>query len=321
MVSSMMGGLAVLWSASVLSASAAPAGCEQPTGRAELRDAGLAIEAAYLNLDGQAAAAAAEDLERALGCVGVVLSPADTAAVHRSLALAALLSEAPQAIDTARLHFAASRKVQPDWRFAPELVPDDPSFKEWDHLSAVPVSMSTLAPIPAPESGRLLFDGERATAGGQNAGHSFVLRETAFPTLVQHVDDDGRVQHTRMMAPGQYIDGYPGHDWHAPTPAPAPTLARKRWTAAEKGIGISSLVLFGAGTGFLINAYGLDYKHCWEEGSDVRTCETSYFDDILTPRWIIGWSLVGVGAAGMTTTGIMVGVRDTGATVGLQGRW
>lgn len=246
-----------------------------------------------------------------------MLSPSDTAAVHRALALAALLSEAPRSIDTARLHFAASRKVEPDWRFPAALVPDDPSYKEWDHLSAVPTSMTKQAPIPAPETGRLYFEGEPAVAGGQQDGHKLVLRETAFPTLVQHVDDEGRVQHTRMMAPGQYIDGYPGHDWHPPEPSPE----RQRWTATEKGIGISSLVLFGAGTGLLINAYGLDYKHCWEEGSEVRTCPTEYFEDVLTPRWVAGWTLAGVGAAGMATTGIMVGVRSTGATITLQGRW
>jgi hypothetical protein len=319
MVSSMMGGLAVLWGATVHPASAAPAGCVQATGRAELRDARLVIEAAYQNLDTQGASVAVADLERALACVGVVLSPKDTAAIHRALALAALLSEAPQAVDTARLHFAASRKVEPDWRFPATLVPDDPSFKEWDHLAAVPVSMSKRAPIPAPETGQLLFEGEPAPAGGQKDGHDFVSRETAFPTLVQHVDDEGRVRFTRMMGPGQYIDGYPGHDWHPTTPDPG--SGRKRWTAAEKGIGISSLVLFGAGTGLLINAYGLDYKHCWEDGSEVRTCPTAYFDDVLTPRWIAGWSLVGIGAAGMATTGIMVGVRDTGASISIQGRW
>ena len=144
-----------LLSLAALPAIAAPSGCLQVTGRAELRDRRLEIEAAYQNLDGQGAESARRELEAALQCVGVVLTPEDAAHVHRAFALAALLSEAPRATDRARLHFAASRKVEPDWRFPTELVPDDPSFKEWDHLSAVPTSMTKQAPIPAPETGRL----------------------------------------------------------------------------------------------------------------------------------------------------------------------
>jgi hypothetical protein len=47
MVASMMGGLAVFLSGIVVPASAGTTDCERVTGRAELRDAGLAIEGAY----------------------------------------------------------------------------------------------------------------------------------------------------------------------------------------------------------------------------------------------------------------------------------
>jgi hypothetical protein len=99
-------------------------GCTTITARVDVLRPVEEIYEAYGMLDTAAVQAADARLVAAIPCLGVVLEPREVADVHRVPALAAM---AQGDHETAKLRFAASRKLQPSYRFPPEVVPDDPN--------------------------------------------------------------------------------------------------------------------------------------------------------------------------------------------------
>jgi hypothetical protein len=303
-------------------AVAAPEGCVAPAPRADVLRALDALEAAYGELHLDEVAAQQARLLTALSCLGVILTPAEVARLHRGQALAAL---AAGQTDEARLRFAASRKLEPSYRFPPELVPDDPAYREWEIFRSVPLSVSMLGSTPAPTEGRLLLDGEPARPAGELDGVDQVAREVGLPLFVQVLDDADAPVVSAYLEANTRLPRYPGRDQVGAAARVAPqVVVERRWRPGDWVLfGTSTAALLG-GTAVLVSTYQADRDYCRDEDGALTTekgCTVDYYNTYIATGKIGGWSLIGVGLVGISGTALRVGLRDGGAALSVSGSW
>lgn len=297
-----------------------PAGCASPTARHQVLEPVSTIFQAYGALDTETVAAADAALTDALRCLGVPLTPAEVADVHRARALAA---SAAGDHELAKLRFAASRKLQPSWRFPPEVVPDDPAYPEWERLTAIPLSVSKLGQVPASAEGAMRFDGEPARVVGEVDGQQLVGRETSMPLFFQHIDDDGTPTVSAYVPMNAPLPAYPGSDWRPPVPeAVVITERTSRWTRPDKVIaGVSSAFVVGGGVLTGIGYYNY-LAYCSPDSELEEACaDDDLWDERIVPLWISGYSLIGAGALGWGWAGLRVKLRPDSTTVSVSGTW
>jgi hypothetical protein len=140
--------------------------------------------------------------------------------------------------------------------------------------------------------------------------------------VVQYLDDEQKPGMSAYLAANQPIPAYPGSDWRPPEQGPV-VIRKGKFTTGDWVLGSVSLATaIGGGVvvGFTQNAYT---KYCTDpSGAYYDDCANSdYYQTTLMPGWIVGYSLIGVGVAGMITTGIRVAVRKDEVSVALSGRW
>ena len=310
----------LLWMGSV-AAAAPPAGCSTVTTRAQVLQHIEVIYTEYGNLETASVVAADRALAAAIPCLGMVLTPQEVAALHRARALAAIAAEDHE---TAKFRFTASRKLEPTYRFPPEVVPEGPTYVEWDLFSAVPLNVMKRAPVPDTTVGILRFDGEDASEAGRVADRRLVGREVALPLFFQHLDDSGRPTVSAYVAPNAPLPAYPGSDWTAP---PEERVVVKETRARLNGgdwaiLGTSTALVVGGGVFVGIGTYN-QLSYCRQSSVYFDDCQqqSGYWTQNVRNRWITGYSLMGAGALGFGWAGLRIYTRPDHTTVALSGSW
>jgi hypothetical protein len=156
---------------------------------------------AYGNLEVDAFRTALEGARATLPCVTDEVTSHVAAELHRFEGLLAFFDRQPDRSTTA---FAAARSIEPNYRFPESLVPaGNPVLKDY---AAIDPDSGKIERLPEPMSGRLAIDGRSSTS-----------RSQSFPTVVQLVDEGGRVTATAYLWPGDPVPHY------APKPVVADT--------------------------------------------------------------------------------------------------
>jgi len=193
------------------------ADCPTPIKEQGVRDTLDEAYAALEALDIPAFMEAATALDAALPCVSEPLAPKLIAEVHRTKGIRAFGERQAEA---AGLMWAASRSIDPGYRFPYNLIPDGNPIRE--AYLEVDVSARTVETLEKPNSGDLRFD-----------GYSTVDRPASFPTFVQYVRADGGVGFSRYLQPADPVPEYPT----GPLPVnPQPTLpmpSPQPWTGNQ----------------------------------------------------------------------------------------
>jgi hypothetical protein len=213
-----------------------------------------AIDAAYAqyaNLDVDGFRASADRAQSLLPCVTDPVSRHLAAEVHRLAGLRGFVDRDPDASTRA---FAAARSIEPAYAFPTTLVPPgNPALADY---TAIDPASGRTTPLPPPKSGHVQLDGTASTA-----------RSTSFPTVFQHLGDDGAVRATSYLLPSAPVPPYeiaatavqdsaltsapPGPP---PTSAQAPPTPKSRRLRAPLAIGavglgaVSGVAYFRAGS-------------------------------------------------------------------------
>ena len=166
--------------------------CPQPVSVSELVVSLELAEAAQADADLVGLHASTDRATEQLACLQEPITRALAARFHRTLGLRLLLD---REMDEARRAFAASRSIEPGYRFPETLVPQgNPVLDEYH---ALPVENPALQQVPVPRQGYLLFDGRE---GSQ--------RPVSWPAVVQLCDEDGAVLATSWAWPGDPLPEY-----------------------------------------------------------------------------------------------------------------
>ncbi len=132
-------------------------------------------ETAHASVDIDALHTAADEVRERLPCVGEPLAPSDAARVHRVEGIARFAGGDREG---AAMAFAASRKLEPDWMFPVEQVPEGhPLRVVYSELS---LAGAAYAGLPTPPVGTVWVDG--AIRRG---------RPRDWPAILQVVDEGG----------------------------------------------------------------------------------------------------------------------------------
>jgi hypothetical protein len=149
------------------------------------------VKLAYTNVDPDAFRAAAAQARSLVPCLSDAVGHHMAAELHRTEGLAAFVEREP---DRASLAFSAARSLEPSYTFPTSLVPEGhPVARAYDE-ARWNGEATLLAP---PKRGHLAFDGRE-----QNA------RPSDRPTVVQVFGDDGRVNDTAYLWPGDAMPAY-----------------------------------------------------------------------------------------------------------------
>jgi hypothetical protein len=202
----------------LLLVAASEAACPEPSTVQALQSRLAEAEAAYARVDLPGFEAAVEQSRAAVACLGEVAPPSTAAALHRLEGLSAFVaSDAPRA----EAAFGAARRIDPSYRFPPELVPEgNPALASY---SAFDTAKITFQPIPSSGAGTLRVDG-RPTRD----------RPVEVPALVQWVEPAGAVGTSAYLWPGDPL----------PAGTVATTKSGRRKTLAI--VAASSLLATGA---------------------------------------------------------------------------
>jgi hypothetical protein len=166
--------------------------CAERVSQAELAGRLDSAEKAFADLDD---AAFRDDVNEIAGlvlpCMGDLVPPDLAARYHRIMALHL---EALGDTTDAGLAVAASRRIEPDYKFDDAVFPaDQPVRVAWEAADPTPVTHK----VPEPRSGSLAFD-----------GHNGRERPTGVPSLVQVFDDDGTAISTSWLGPRDPLPTY-----------------------------------------------------------------------------------------------------------------
>ncbi len=182
------------WAAMVLvpgTAWAAP-GCAEQVAVDSLA---LRLEAAEIDYANLAPDEFLDNVQRSgseLECMIEPIPPQLAARYHRVHGLAAFTEGHLQ--DSAAA-FAAARSVEPEGRFSTDVVPEGHTVNtEYERID---LATGGFAELPPRASGQVLIDGSAAERRPQD-----------WPAIVQLVSDDGRVETTRYLAPGDAMPAY-----------------------------------------------------------------------------------------------------------------
>ena len=169
--------------------SIALATCPEPTNNAELHGSIDGANSAYAALDEGGFEERLAVLEAQVGCLSEVIGPHYAAAVHRTRGIGAFLRKD---FGGAELHFAAARRIDPDYRF-PEAIapPGNPLNTRYD---AIDLSVATPETVPTPVKGAYRLDGRLATQ-----------RDPRLPVLLQRLDGADVVVSTLFLEAGEAL--------------------------------------------------------------------------------------------------------------------
>jgi hypothetical protein len=184
--------IASLAALAFLTASAAAGDCEQAVRPAELEAAITDAEQAA-GRNAELFAAAVGFTTRELPCIEHVLEPAQAARLHRVLGLQALVQgQRDQALSS----FAASHRIEPDYRFSTEVFPPSHPIARLYAEASTPTTDSE----PAPWSVGTVswYDGTKAQ-----------LRPSSSATILQRGAPEGERVWTHYLMPDQPLPPTP----------------------------------------------------------------------------------------------------------------
>ncbi len=269
--------------------------CAGPTREADVRHTLDTAYGALEALDIGAFVEATEALDIALPCLAEPLAPKLIAEIHRTKGIRAFGEREAEA---AGLMWAASRSIDPGFRFPYNLIPDGNPVRE--AYLAVDVAERTVETVDPPSTGDLRFD-----------GYSTVDRPANFPTLVQYVRPDGGVAFTRYLQPSDTVPDYPtgpqpvGPQPPMPvTPMPSPQPVPRPYTPPPAKRSVRAPLWFAAGLTAM--ASGITYGLAGSAKQDFLDPTTADADlDELRSRANTLVIVSGFGAA--ATVGLTIG--------------
>jgi len=242
-----------------------------------------AAEGAYSRADLPAYRQAMDEVAPALSCLDEPTTRSLCARLHRVMGLHHFLE---RELDAELASFAAARHVQPGYRLPTDLIPEGNPVR--DHYLAVSIDDPTFVDLPRPASGYLTLDGREG-----------LLRPTSWPTVAQHLGDDGGVLDTWYLAPGAPAPDYPVEQ---PPPevellpdAPAarsPARLRTPLLVTAGGCALASAVALGV-------ALASSDRYHDPQTTDVDELERLRSRTNLSTRMsvVLGGAAVGTGAA------------------------
>ncbi len=185
-------GSLLLSALAAVSPSLAHAGCLTTSRTGELTERLSAAEAAYADLDPERFGRALDDATLLLPCLTDVPSPELAARVHR---LTGLRLYAAGENELALASMQAARVLDPAYRFPDETLPADHALRV--AYEALPTVDGDDFRPPQPIDGAFVFDGVEQPR-----------RPLDRSTLFQLVEEQGSVQTTRMLEPGEPLPAY-----------------------------------------------------------------------------------------------------------------
>jgi hypothetical protein len=176
-------------------------------------------EQAFANRNMEALLGAKLGASTMLDCLDAPVSPADAAAYHRLMALAAFTTSR----DLAKLEFHAARRLEPGYAIPAEVAPSGhPLVLFYDEAASVdPGALQVIYP---PSNTYVVVDGVR---GAQRA--------QGVPVILQLVSDDGRVMETNYLLPNEGLPSWSMSPLDIP-PTVAGVRPTLRWSAAATGV-------------------------------------------------------------------------------------
>lgn len=170
----------------------AVAACPDAATLSELNSAMERAERAYGNLDLDGFLTASDALRNDLPCLGEPMTRVVAARIHRVEGLRGFVDSDSRA---ASQSFAAARSQDPDYRFPDSLVPE--GYPEWELYNALNLKLGATLKVDPMIDGYVLFDGKVG-----------VDRPTDWATVVQVINEDGEINVTRYLRPGDPMPSY-----------------------------------------------------------------------------------------------------------------
>lgn len=269
---------------SALAQEAPSAPCAEPASSVDLVGAMEVAENAWSMADAAGFQAATTSLASLLPCVDDPITRATAARIHRVNGMNFFLQRDPERM---QLSFAAARYVQPGWRWPADLVPPDHPVHE--QYVARGIDNPPLERTLTPKEGTSWYDGRES-----------LDRPEAWPTVHQHVADDGAILGTWMLWPGDEVPDYARR--------PVNEKTAKLDEPDKRGARLPMLV--GAGAGYLASGllYGLAVQADGAyRGDDVTVDDLDRLRRSTNTRY---WASVGLaGASTVTTVGAFAVAR------------
>jgi hypothetical protein len=150
------------------------------------------VKLAYTDVAPEAFRAAADKARGLVPCLSDAIGHHEAAELHRTEGLAAFVDRNPE---RASLAFAAARSLEPRFEFPTSLVPEGHPVARAYAEAQWTEERIVLVP---PKRGHLAFDGRESQS-----------RPADQPTVVQIFGEDGRVDDTAYLWPGQPMPDYP----------------------------------------------------------------------------------------------------------------
>lgn len=166
--------------------------CERKATASELQLAIDAAQASWADLEFETFVKNTDKIRGMVPCLSEELIRPHAARLHRFEGLRAFVDEDTEA---AKAAFAASRTIEPNYRFPTSIVPEgNPVHEVYDAKEAREPAQET---IGAPKEGRIQLDGSLS-----------LQRNTDLPMVVQLFDDEGAVTTTTYVHPGEPLPAY-----------------------------------------------------------------------------------------------------------------
>ena len=261
--------------------------CPEPTDTLQLLNAIERGENAWSLANGAEFNAANAAMAELLPCLGEPLTRSMAARVHRMNGLYHFLNRQQ---DEMELSFAAARATAPAFRWPADLVP--PDHPVLDGYNARAVNTQDVTATLAPVDGSSHFDGRET-----------LDRPNGLPTLHQHLDAEGAVAGTWLLAPDAPLPDYP-------RVAPVTEGAIMADTDGTQR-GARMPMLIAAGSGFVLSglAYGLAASASGNYYNDpgATSDDLNRYRNATNQRY---WASVGLaGASTLTTVGAFAVAR------------
>ncbi len=259
--------------------------CATPASTSDLVGAMEVAENAWSMADAAGFQAATVSIGSLVPCINEPITRSTAARVHRVQGMNYFLQRDPERM---QLAFAAARYVQPGWIWPADLVPADHPVQE--QYVAKGIDNPALERTLMPKEGTSWFDGRET-----------LDRPLDWPAIHQHVADDGSVQGTWLLWPGDTVPDYPRravNDKTARTEDPTKRGAR-------------APMLIGAGAGYVVS--GLLYGLAASSNAKYHDPQTQSVDDLDKYRKATNgryWASIGfAGASTVTTVGAFAAAR------------
>lgn len=259
-------------------------GCTETVSSSDLIGAMEVAENAWSMADAAGFKSATVSLESLIPCVRDPITRATAARIHRVNGMNGFLSRDPERMQSA---FAAARYTQPGFTWPADLVPMDHPVQE--HYVALSTENPALERTLPPKEGQSAFDGRQG-----------LDRPTGWPTVHQHLAEDGAVMGTWLLWPDDATPDYPRK-----------AVAGRTGKEDVDKRGARLPMLVGAGTGFL--ASGVLYGLAAQSSSAYHSDEVRPVDEMDKLRNATNtryWASVGLaGASTVTTVGAFAVAR------------